>query len=510
MKYKRKSYKMRLIAALLLACFTLQYMPSMPSKTAEAADYVNYIGPDHPTGKLRNGDYDLSRYQYLDDGSVIVKTSYNYEPGRRTTYYTVDTIWSKNSSRQGGRKECYPLETGTQGVDWVYTGVGAYNLPVDMFDVVSQSTYTFSKENIHNMLTTLFGELQPNEYYTVYMSEIFIRRERYEDGTFTDYPGKRYYNIDEVRAMAPWTEKTNEQFEAYYDIPLTFMLRGGQITIVYVDEDNGNAIIPGMSRAEKYIFGDDVTVVPELSISVGGKNMNYTGKYGYGFGSVKLDKYGYPETFEMTQSLSGRKVFLGYSASATPPAPVEGTGTIKVVPVDMDNGNTPIESAKKVITYLSGDNVNFDNYIDPTCTKGGETLAYARKYNFSESGSVSLSQSGYPGVRCMGDANDRTTLYIGYKRGIAPPVPSITPSITPTPAPIVTMPPLPTLPPATPTPTPGPNEEVAEVWSSGQKVQIYADDYDSSTGPYNDLQPYLVNDVSDGTKKNSKIIRKKF
>lgn len=595
---KKRSIWQRLLAFVILFCLVVA--PHLPSKVAKATD--NIIAPSY-CGRISNRGYYLSYSDYRN-GNLKLRNTYNYVAGELMTYYTTDVIWSKNRTGENGIPMGYPTLSGTQGVDWVYSGVSALNERVRDGDTESYSGYDYSQRKIEGMLTTLFGELQPNRTYTIYMSEIFILRKRHADGSFTDYPGTKYDNIDDIRKASTWTQKTYDQFVAYYDIPMKFWMKGGIIEVIPVDMDNGNTPIPGASYAKEYFAASNVLVEPVPSYVVGDKTYGYAGRYNYSeSGKCTLSELGYPKEIFMAFAHDRGKLYLGYSSSVSPPtptpnpaggdkrgtvkvvpvdmdngkkeipgasftmeygdgieltipvetsytvggeilaysgkwsvnkksldnsvnpvkphfgevnnnntvylgykrgipipspAPVEGTGTIKVVPVDMDNGNTPIEGAKKVITYLAWGNVNLDNYIDPTCTKGGETLAYAEKYNFTESGSVSLSQSGYPGVRCMGDVNDRTTLYIGYKRGIAPPVPSITPSISPTPAPIVTMPPLPTLPPATPTPTPGPNEEVAEIWAPGQKVQIYADDYNSSTGPYDDKQPYLVEDISDG------------
>lgn len=586
MNKKHKERWRRSVCMLLLFSVIVSMFPCLAKEEQAEASYSNVISPDVDHGTIYNNGFALSYYEFSDVGDLTLKNTYHYEPGPIMTYYTVDTIWSK--TRSSSTKTGYPKSTGTQGRDWVRTGVSAVNLP--SYGNNSFSKYVYSQDQIRSILTTLYGELQVGVEYTVYMSEIFVLKQRHGDGTSTTYWGTEYDNIDAIRGAASWSTTTRNQFIAYYDISLTFKLHGATIEVICVDMDNGNAII---SEVEKqFVFGEEVNIVPQATISVGGRTLNYAQKYGTGFGAVKLDQTGMPSSFIMDRSHTRRKIFLGYSASATPPVgdkrgtvkvvpvdmdngnieipgasftmeygdgidltipvetsytvggeilaysgkwsvngkslgkslnpvkpyfaevnnnntvylgykrgipiptsvPVGDTGTIKVVPVDMDNGNTPIEGAKKVITYLAWGNVNLDNYIEPTCTKGGETLAYAEKYNFTEDGSVTLSQSGYPGVRFMGDANDRTTLYIGYKRGIAPPVPSVTPSITPS----VTMPPLPTLPPATPTPTPGPNEEVAEIWAPGQKVQIYADDYNSSTGPYDDKQPYLVEDISDG------------
>ena len=100
-------------------------------------------------------------------------------------------------------------------------------------------------------------------------------------------------------------------------------------------------------------------------------------------------------------------------------------------------------------------------------------------------------------------------VYLGYSRTAPPPptptttpglTPGVTPTNTPTPTPTNTPTPTPT---DTPTPTTAPGvtptgrvfKEV--VRKEGQQVQVYADDYNSSTDSLSDLQPYLVEGVGD-------------
>lgn len=390
-----------IVAVLLLFCQVLVYMPL---QTAEAAQ--NYIAPENSRGIIKNKTFFLSEYVYNGDGSLILTNTYHYVPGHVTTYYTINTIWSRYSSEDRG-KSGYPKTTGTQGKDWVYSGVSAKNEDVKPGQAVSYSSFTYSQSQIRSMLETLFGELEPEVAYTIYMSPVYVLRERFADGTYKQNDSVKYDNLDAIRAAASWTTTTYQQFEAYYDIPLTFVMRGGRIWVVCVDMDNGNKTISQTSAV--YVFGDTVEVVPTPQLTVDGEILNYARKWNFGFGTATLNQTGYPTEFEVTQDISGRRVFLGYSrkAAAVTPTP-KPTGKPTNTP-------TPKPTSK------------------PTGT------------------------------------------------------PTSKPTSKPTNTPVPT---------AVPTAAPAPGEFKEIVRKEGQKVQIYADDYDSSTGALTDLQPYLTDDVA--------------
>lgn len=396
MKQKRRSAKLRVLAVLLILC---QVFSCMPIKSAEAASPQNFIAPENSSGIIHNKGFRLSAYNYYEDGSLTIKNTYHYEPGHVTTYYTINTIWSKVHSRDAG-KEGYPTQSGVYNADWVYSGVSASNEEVRPGQVVSFSNFNYSQEQIRSMLEKLFGELQPDVEYTIYMSPVYVLRERFADGTYVQDNSVKYYNLDDIRGAAGWTQKTKNQFPAYYDIPMTFKMRGGQIWIVCVDMDNGNSVIS--TRDEKYVFGDTVKVVPTPQLVVDGETLNYANKWNWTFSFLvpPLTNTGNPTEFEMKQELTGRRVYLGYSRTAPTPMP------------ELTPGATPT------------------NTPTPTPTN----------------------------------------------------TPTPTPTNTPTPVPGVTA-----------TPTARVFEEI--VRKEGQTVQVYADDYNSSTGALTDVQPYLVEAV---------------
>lgn len=263
MKKKRRLSFNRCLVAILLLC---QMISNMPLYVAEGAQ--NYIGPDVPSGKITNKGFDLSTYAYNGDGSLNIRNTYHYEPGHVTTYYTINTIWSKVRSSDAGH-DGYPKLSGTQGVDWVYSGVSASNEPPNIMASVSFSNFTYSQPQIRSMLETLFGELQPETPYTIYMSPIYVLRERFADGSYTQNNSVKYDNLDDIRGAAGWTTKTRNQFPAYYDIPMTFVMRGGWGWVVCLDMDRGNSVISETHTS--HIFGDKIKVVPTPQLEVDGE-----------------------------------------------------------------------------------------------------------------------------------------------------------------------------------------------------------------------------------------------
>lgn len=391
MKYRQSEKWQRYIARLLVFCLVIVLMP-MKEYRAEAA---NIMSPYYNHGTIRNYEFELSQY-FFNNGTLTLENSYHYEAPPRRTYSTIDTIWSKYSSRERGTWGA-PETTGVEGRDWISSGVGSANSrSIGNF---TYSYYTYTQDNIQRMLSALFGELQVNVEYTVYISSIYILKDRHADGTVTYYRDKEFHTLKDIRNAAGWTTETYNNFPAYYDIPMTFILQGGQIWVIPVDMDNGNAEIPGAKYDMQIVHGEKVRVVPTPQLTVGGDSLNYAQKWGYSFGNCKLDQTGNPTEFTMTQTLTGRRVYLGYSRTAPPPP-------------------------------------------TPTTT---------------------------PGL-----------------------TPGATPTNTPTPTPTSTPTPTPT---NTPTPTTAPGatptgrvfKEV--VRKEGQQVQVYADDYDSSTGAGSHQRP---------------------
>lgn len=92
MNAKRRIRWRRVICVLLLLCLVV---PNVPCQIHEAKAAGNMISPTEPNGRIQNGIYRLSYYEYGGDGSLTLRNSYHYEPGPITTYYTVDTVWSK-------------------------------------------------------------------------------------------------------------------------------------------------------------------------------------------------------------------------------------------------------------------------------------------------------------------------------------------------------------------------------------------------------------------------------
>lgn len=314
MKENRRVTLRQRLAALLLACLVLPYVPAL-FYTAEAAEETNLITPENDRGDIQNGKYILSHYEFHNNTLELTNT-YHYESGPLLTYYTVDTVWSRNSTREDGRKPGYPELSGTKGVDWVRTGVRAEDKKPGTN--TTTSVYTYSQSKLKSILSQLFGTLQPDTEYTVYMSEIFVLKQRYADGSSTLY-STQYNNLDDIRAAADWSDTTWEQFEAYYDVPLTFRLAGGTVEVVCVDMDNGYSVIEGAGYEEQLLYGEGVTIVPEATLTEGGETLTYAGVYNISCNirNCTLENTGGPGRVTMTDA-DTIYVYLGYQRAETP------------------------------------------------------------------------------------------------------------------------------------------------------------------------------------------------
>lgn len=223
--YMRGINKWKRIAALVFIFGLL--LPQSPmfsepvvSVMAATPEDTNLIAPEKEEGEISNGDHTLSRYTFYNNTFTLTNT-YHHESGPLMTYRTVDMVWSKNSTKETGRKLGYPLLSGTEGTDWVRSGVGARDSMVS--EGFSEAEYVFEQSTLKQILRQLYGELEADKEYKIYMSSIFVLKQRYADGSYKLY-SKEYTNLDDIRAAASWTETTYEQFEAYYDIPMTFKL----------------------------------------------------------------------------------------------------------------------------------------------------------------------------------------------------------------------------------------------------------------------------------------------
>lgn len=214
----------RMAALLLIFGFLLPQNLYLLETTVPAMAAVpeneNLITPEENAGNIRNGKYILSRYTFVNNTFTLTNT-YHHESGPLMTYRTVDIVWAKNSTREEGHKQGYPLLNGTEGKDWVRSGVSAKDTVVSFN--FSEAKFTFDQSKLRQILSQLYGKLEADKEYKIYMSSIFVLKQRYADGSYKLYD-KEYTNLDDIRAAASWTETTYEQFEAYYDIPMTFKL----------------------------------------------------------------------------------------------------------------------------------------------------------------------------------------------------------------------------------------------------------------------------------------------
>lgn len=353
MEKKRKARWRGIVSLLLLLCLILLNVQGAVYQ-AEAAE--NLITPENDNGIIRNGIYQLSGYKLMENGDLVLTNSYHHESGPLLTYHTVNTIWSKNSTKEGGRKVGYPELSGTEGTDWVRTGVSAVDSKIA--EDTTESTYTYKQDKIKSILRQLFGELQADTEYTIYMSEIFVLKRRYADGSSElldkdpdSYSGfKEYNNLDAIRNAASWTSTTRKQFEAYYDIALTFQLQGGTINVICVDMDYGYSTIGGAGYSNKLVLGESMMIVPEPKVSSGEDELTYAGLYNISYNSdnCTLEKEGGPGRITMTNSET-INVYLGYHRVLPTPEP-----GVSATPYLMSNPVTKREESYSIGMDSSG------------------------------------------------------------------------------------------------------------------------------------------------------------
>lgn len=314
----------------------------LPGKRAQAEE-MNYITPTEAKGEIWNGNYLLTSYEFCEN-TFTMRNSYHYVEGPVLTYHTVDTIWSKNSTKENGRKFGYPMLSGTEGKDWKRTGVSARDKGGE--NGVSSSEYVYEQAKLKSILTSLFGKLQPDHDYTVYVSEIFVLQQRHADGTVTNDFSREYRNIDDIRGAAGWTETTRQQFEAYYDIPMTFRLCSGTLHILCVDSENPY-INYSEEVTERLVYGDVKNIVPKGEIAGNeGEIYVYNAKYGISYNDFPvLDQSGEPGNVML--DAQDVYLYLGYQKKEIPPptATPKPTVTPKPGAPDPTSAPTPIPTA---------------------------------------------------------------------------------------------------------------------------------------------------------------------
>lgn len=271
---KKKSlfYLRRLIAGVLALCMFLPdfIVPPIKASAAPAKDMI-YITPEQRHGEIKNNGFEVTTYDYFENGNLVITNLYYYKENITQTYHTINTIWSKYKTGEGGRGTyCHPKETGTKGVDWIESGVRAEDIESSAIKKTTKSTFTYTNENIQRMLTALYGDLQPDTDYVVYISEIFcLKTRKYNKDGSIDFAGSiikehpQYDYLEAIQNAAKWTDSTKEGFEAYYDIPITFRLSGGNINVVCVDMDMHNAELKRGS--EKAIIGKTTNIKARVS-----------------------------------------------------------------------------------------------------------------------------------------------------------------------------------------------------------------------------------------------------
>ena len=176
-------------------------------------------------------------YDFVNN-ELTMKYTYHYVSTATLSYETTGTIWANEDMdgfpQEAETKKYYdvPEEPRIIKNDWSDKEKGE-----------SYTTIKYSADVITELLEIIHGELQPDTPYTVYLSEVYSLKSRptANDKWVIDYD-TQYFNVDDIRAAAQWSQSTHDNFINYYDVEITFVLDGAELDIVYVDVETGEEI----------------------------------------------------------------------------------------------------------------------------------------------------------------------------------------------------------------------------------------------------------------------------
>ena len=343
----------RFVTFVMVCCMVFGMIPRRQVQATGGG--MNVIYMKESNGSIWSGDDEIVQYTFDLDKGLVLTNSYPYTADIVHTYHTVNTVWSKNctginpeTGKDTGIPFGHPLETGTEDKDWVYSGVQAEDKESDAVYNVTISQFTYTTDNIYQMLAKLYGNgnidnLKPDTEYKVYISEIYRLKDRqyrtlkggrkvidYEESLKHIY-GSPLETLDEIRGAAAkngfsWSSDTYDAFASFYDIPMSFYISGGSISVVYVDMDAHNKELSRDLRES--IAGKENKIQPEPTLTVSGNEYTYQGVYNISYtdtctldqkGSLAKVKLGADE--HVTVFFGYRKMTTGGGAEIPPSTP---------------------------------------------------------------------------------------------------------------------------------------------------------------------------------------------
>ena len=233
MKGLKKLSKKQKILCMLLVLSVAAVLCYAGVRSASAGILIQ-TGTDQPGG-------DGWTYDFIDN-ALTMKYTYHYNSTATLSYETTGTIWAKEKTygfpERANPRKYYDIPViddpndGIEKKDWS-----------DASKNESYTTIKYDAEVINEFLTILHGELQPDTPYTVYLSEVYSLKSRpTANDEWVVHDDIQYFNVDDIRAAAQWSQTTKDNFINYYDVELTFILDGASLDIVYVDVDTGEEI----------------------------------------------------------------------------------------------------------------------------------------------------------------------------------------------------------------------------------------------------------------------------
>lgn len=256
-------------------------------------------------------------YDFVDN-KLTMKYRYHYVSTATLSYETIGAYWTdkptdKNPKGAEGIKKTKllffpegtggPKNDGVTKVDYIKNGESCTDITYEAFV-------------IRDILEKIYGTLEPDTPYKVYLSEIYCLKERSTSkDEWTFKTGKTYESLSAIRKAANWSDSTYNGFENYYDIEIVFILEGADLNVAYVNVEDGT-VIRDEGKVASVIIGDTYDYsLPSLDpISYNNNLYEYTEKMQ--LSTSGIDKNDWKEsspnfTFEPTEK-GEYTLYVGY------------------------------------------------------------------------------------------------------------------------------------------------------------------------------------------------------
>ena len=349
-------------------------------------------------------------YDFINN-ELTMKYTYHYVSQAVLSYETTGTIWANEDTdgfpQQAETKKYYdvPSEPRIIKNDWSDKEKGE-----------SYTTIKYSADVINELLEVIHGDLQPDTPYTVYLSEVYSLKSRpTANDKWVVHDDVQYFNVDDIRAAAQWSQSTHDNFINYYDVEITFILEGADLNIKYVDIDTGKELKTGETLS--ITVGNTKSIECTADIEKDGKTYAYANKVqlvsGTGNPSGSWSSASDTYTFEPTKE-GEYTLYIACKAKEA---------SLDLVYVDMETGES-LETKETVATVPLGDSKSVPFETENITTANDTIYVYGGKIQIgfdtdTPSGSWVPGSSPYT---FKPTEEGKYTLFIGYKKAAEVPL----------------------------------------------------------------------------------------